>query len=69
MSATLFFIGSILYAIPSCMAAYYGRKNSKQLKTANGKSIAEMVEITHQQNQVLLRRSTDVKPISQTENS
>lgn len=59
--ALLYLLGSILYAIPASLSAYYSRKSALQLKTSNGKTVGQIVEDSHKQNSVLLRRSTDVK--------
>jgi hypothetical protein len=59
MSPILYLIGSLIYAIPSGIAAWYAIKSSKQLKTTNGHTIGEIVESSHDQNKELLRRSSD----------
>lgn len=33
--------------IPSALAAYFGYKNSQQLRTKNGKTVGEMVSDVH----------------------
>lgn len=33
--------------LPSCVAAYYGHRNSAQLRTGNNKTVGEMVTEVH----------------------
>lgn len=41
------FLTALAIGVPSCVAAYYGHKNSRDLKTTNDKTVGTMLSEVH----------------------